>query len=443
MPNGELRRANLKMLFERAKQYEKASFKGLFNFINFIDKLKTTSGDMTSAKLIGENEDVVRIMSIHKSKGLEFPVVFLAGTGKGFNMQDLNDTILMHQDIGLGPKYINYENRIEYNTLAKEAIRINSYNMYEDKENKTKINPLLIKKYKSYLDWLELVYLNNKEKTDSIFSVKIHKKNEILKHGQKEEKEDEQKDFLDQLKKRVTTNNEDIIKKLKWKYEYIDSILIPTKTSVTKIKELENENISSLEETAEIKNIQEYKMLTNKPKFLNKEEKITSSKKGTLMHLCVQKMNEKEEYNIEKLQIMVDGLCAKNIITENEKEAIQINKLYEYTKSSLWNELKSAKEINKEKPFYINILAKDVFEIDTDETILVQGIIDLYYINKNNELILVDFKTDYIKEGEEDKLVKKYNKQLEIYKKALESSLKRKVVHTYIFSMQLNKLIEL
>mgnify|MGYP002591019258 FL=1 len=140
---------------------------------------------------------------------------------------------------------------------------------------------------------------------------------------------------------------------------------------------------------------------------------------------------------------MVDGLCAKNIITENEKEAIQINKLYEYTKSSLWNELKSAKEINKEKPFYINILAKDVFELDTDETILVQGIIDLYYINKNNELILVDFKTDYIKEGEEDKLVKKYNKQLEIYKKALESSLKREVVHTYIFSMQLNKLIEL
>ena len=192
MPNGELRRANLKMLFERAKQYETASFKGLFNFINFIDKLKTTSGDMTSAKLIGENEDVVRIMSIHKSKGLEFPVVFLAGTGKGFNMQDLNDTILMHQDIGLGPKYINYENRIEYNTLAKEAIRINSYketlseemrilyvaltrakerliitglrkdaekalkdkekmlNMYENKENKTKINPLLIKKYHSY-----------------------------------------------------------------------------------------------------------------------------------------------------------------------------------------------------------------------------------------------------------------------------------------------------
>ena len=97
MPNGILRQANLKMLFERAREYEKASFKGLFNFINFIDKLRKTSGDMSSAKLIGENEDVVRIMSIHKSKGLEFPVVILAGTGKGFNLQDLNDTILMQK----------------------------------------------------------------------------------------------------------------------------------------------------------------------------------------------------------------------------------------------------------------------------------------------------------------------------------------------------------
>ena len=105
MPNGNLRASNLKMLFEKAKQYEKTSFKGLYNFISFIDKLKLSSGDMSGAKLIGENEDVVRIMSIHKSKGLEFPVVFLSGTSKKFNMQDLNkDNILLHQDLGLRPK---------------------------------------------------------------------------------------------------------------------------------------------------------------------------------------------------------------------------------------------------------------------------------------------------------------------------------------------------
>lgn len=105
MPNGTLRVANLKILFEKAKEYEKTSFKGLYNFISFIDKLRLSNKDMSGAKLIGENDDVIRIMSIHKSKGLEFPVVFLSGTGKRFNVQDLNtNPILMHQDIGIRTK---------------------------------------------------------------------------------------------------------------------------------------------------------------------------------------------------------------------------------------------------------------------------------------------------------------------------------------------------
>ena len=105
MPNGKLRVANLKILFEKAKQYEKTSFKGLYNFISFIDKLRLRSKDMSGAKLIGENDDVIRIMSIHKSKGLEFPVVFLSGTGKRFNIQDINtNPILLHQDLGIRAK---------------------------------------------------------------------------------------------------------------------------------------------------------------------------------------------------------------------------------------------------------------------------------------------------------------------------------------------------
>lgn len=101
MPNGAIKTANLKMLFERAKEYEKASFKGLYNFLNFIDKINKNNSDTGSAKLIGENENVIRIMSIHKSKGLEFPITFLCGTGKNFNMKDLTQNILLHQDIGL------------------------------------------------------------------------------------------------------------------------------------------------------------------------------------------------------------------------------------------------------------------------------------------------------------------------------------------------------
>ena len=221
MPNGVLRQANLNILFEKAKEYEKSTFKSLFNFINFIDKLKTNNGDMDSAKLIGENEDVVRIMSIHKSKGLEFPVVFLCSTAKKFNMQDLNDNILLHQDIGIGPKYIDYERRIEYNTLAKIAIakKIKTETISEEmrilyvaltrakekliitglskdieKEQKKKkdlletyneknINPNILKNYKSYLDWIELVYLNNINEMKYIIDLKIIQRMNYYKNG--------------------------------------------------------------------------------------------------------------------------------------------------------------------------------------------------------------------------------------------------------------------
>lgn len=240
--NGKLRQANLKMLFEKARQYEEASFKGLYNFINFIDKIKTNNKDMGAAKIIGENENVVRIMSIHKSKGLEFPVVFLSGTSKSFNQKDLNDNILMHQDLGFGPKYINYEKRIEYNTLAKEALKIKlkteslseemrilyvaltrakeklyitgieknfQKNIKEKQEliqiyNGEKLNINLIKKYKSYLDWIELVYLNCGNKMKDLLQIHKHSYKEL---NYAKEESNEQIDFIELIQKHMELLN--------------------------------------------------------------------------------------------------------------------------------------------------------------------------------------------------------------------------------------------
>ncbi len=123
MPAGEQRQANLRVLFERARQFEETSYKGLFNFINFVDKLKSSRGDMGSAKILGENDNVVRIMSIHKSKGLEFPVVILAGCGKRFNLQDMNKSILLHQELGFGPDVVDPRRRLSYPSMPKQAIR--------------------------------------------------------------------------------------------------------------------------------------------------------------------------------------------------------------------------------------------------------------------------------------------------------------------------------
>ncbi len=123
MPGGLQRQANLRALYDRAKQYEATSLRGLFRFLRFIERMKDSGGDLGTARALGEQEDVVRIMSIHKSKGLEFPVVFTAGLAKMFNQQDLNGSFLLHKELGFGPKFVDPELRVSYPMLPMLAIR--------------------------------------------------------------------------------------------------------------------------------------------------------------------------------------------------------------------------------------------------------------------------------------------------------------------------------
>lgn len=466
MPNGLLRIANLKMLFEKAKQYEKTSFKGLYNFISFIDKLKLSNKDMSGAKLIGENEDVIRIMSIHKSKGLEFPVVFLCGTGKNFNVQDLNNNaILLHQDIGIGPKYVNYMEGITYNTLTREAIKYKSkiemlseemrilyvaltrakekliitgiekdyrksiekkeelLDTYKIIEENSKINKNIVQKYLSYLDWIELIYLNSAKRLENMLILKTYKKKELLKSLK--DKPKEEIDFKEKIDKLDVKIEKELKEKLEWKYSKDKANNIITKSSVTQIKNMKLD----LDENK----THEYKT----PEFLKEEKELTPSEKGTLMHLILQKLDENVDYDIEKIEELIVKLQNKNIITQKEKEAVNKNDVYKFTNSNIWKEMKNAKEIQKERPFYINIPASEIYDEDIEEEILVQGIIDLYYITKDNRLVLVDYKTDRV--NEEKELIDKYKIQLSIYKRALEKALNRKVDNIYLYSVYLGK----
>ena len=486
MPNGELRQANLKILFERAKQYETASFKGLYNFIQFIEKLKLSSGDLGSAKIIGENDNVIRIMSIHKSKGLEFPVVFLSSTGKQFNLMDLNQDILLHQDLGIGVKYIDYEKQIEYDTLTKYAVKNKIFvetlseemrilyvaltrakekliitgikkdyeKEYEKmqqqieiyKKNNGKINHILLKKYKKYLDWILLVYLYEKNTLNNLVNLNIITKKMAIKNFKQIKKKDI--NILDLLENNIS--NEEEINKINeinnFKYKDIIATKIPTKTSVTKIKEIHN---NQMEESEEI-DLFELKTKKNTlkqatfsiPNFMKdqqEKEKITATQKGTLIHLCLQKLNENHEYSKEDIKYLIQDLQNKKIITETEAKSININYIMQFMNSLIWNEMKNAKEVYKEKPFYININAKDIYNVETSEKILVQGIIDLYYITHDNKLVLVDYKTDYIKN--ENELINKYKEQLELYQEALEAALHKKVDKKYIYSTYLGKAV--
>ena len=501
LPNGELRQANLKMLFERAKEYESASFKGLFNFIRFIEGLKVGSGDLSSAKIIGENEDVVRIMSIHKSKGLEFPVVFLSSASSNFNMQDLNKDILLNNDLGLGVKYIDYDMQIKYDTLtklalknkeleyliaeemrilyvaltrAKEKIYITGISkdykkekekieelcrIYKNKGNK--INPILIKKYKSYLEWIEIVFSNSFDKMNELADINVIKKEKILNNIKKEEKEEFNViEYLNEKSRNVIDEEVDLIKnKLDFQYEYTEEIEIPSKTSITAIahknkkeiirtdfKEedyLEDLKIDKIEEKEE--NLNTEKIEFPIPNFMKNsdEEIITAAKKGTIVHLCLKLLDVKKEYNIEDVNELINELVRKELITEKEAKSVNTYQILQFTNSNIWKELKMAKEIYKEQPFYINVPANEAGDFESKENILAQGIIDLFYINKDDELILVDYKTDFVKHGEENILIQRHTPQLMLYKQALENALNRRVDKIYIYSTVLGKEIKI
>ena len=176
--------------------------------------------------------------------------------------------------------------------------------------------------------------------------------------------------------------------------------------------------------------------LTIAPKFLEKVQKLNAAQKGTVIHLCVQKLDESKEYSLEDIKEFIDNLKERHIISEVEADSVNINLLYRYTKSVLWQEIKQAKEVHKEQPFYVNIPAKKIYdEAEENEMILVQGIIDLYYINKEGKLILVDYKTDYVTNGDVSKLEERYRVQLDLYKIALENATGKKVDKAMIWAL--------
>ena len=448
MKNGELKTANLKMLFEKAKDYEQGSFKGLYNFIGFIDRVIKANSDMGAPKLIGENEDVIRIMSIHKSKGLEFPVVFLCGTGNEFNMQDLTDNILIHAELGFGPKYINYERKITYNTLAREAIKHQLSKELKEEEMRllyvalTRAREKLIitgvdhnlkesikektesyqspEKAKSFLDWLERIIYSDEEISKYI-DVYEHKKsefiNQTIENNNTKPKEIEDRSI-----------NEEIDKILTWKYPNEELTKIQGKSSVSELT----------------KGKEEQEELTIKaPRFLEGELPLSKAEIGTVVHLVMQKLDFKSNYSMEKVEELLEELQQKEMITEKQKKNIPKEKILKFTQSKLFEEIGKAKEVYKEQPFYISIPVNEIYDTESNEGILIQGIIDLFFITQEGQIVLVDYKTDYVPNEDENNLKGKYKAQLKFYQRALQQSKNQKISKIYIYSTYLDRCIEI
>lgn len=267
LPDGAIRTANLKTLLDKATMYDKTSYRGLFNFITFLDNIKESSGDLGSSKEIGENDNVVRIMSIHKSKGLEFPIVFLAGTSRKFNMRDFSNPIILHQDYGFGADVIDNEKRIYYSSVPKLALKLKSKkeSMSEemrilyvaltrarekliitametdiekkiDKWNK-KNTEYAIASSNNFAEWICRTVISN----NAPWKINKWKYNDVLKLSNIEEGDTNYvSTLLNNIDRdlKFTDEYKFIDSRLNWKYKYAYSTKIPNKVTVTELKRL-------------------------------------------------------------------------------------------------------------------------------------------------------------------------------------------------------------
>ncbi|VBB05050.1 dna helicase subunit adda [Lucifera butyrica] len=485
MPGGMFRQANLRAMYDRARQYESTSFRGLFRFLRFIDRLRDKGTDLSVARALGESEDVVRIMSIHKSKGLEFPVVFLADLGKQINLQDSRGLVLRHKKLGVGPYATFPELRLRYPTLARygiawkltletkaEELRILYVAMTRAREKLVLIgsagklsgkcakwrygagcrNPVLpaalIAGARTYLDWLcpaVMRHADGKElrayggdsreedwcmaDADGVhWGVQIIQADDIRLPEAAAASTDELLEKvrrLEPLEEAVGTAWVEEI--LSWRYACGQAVGKPAKLSVTEMKRrfevsYEGDSRPVLAESS----------LQTRPRFIQQKSKLTATETGVLMHTVMQHLRLEQGITAERLQAQLEEMVAREILLPEYLSAVDQTAILAFFTRPLGRRLLAARNVRREVPFSFMLPAERFYPELTGygERIFIQGVIDCLF-REEDGLVLVDYKTDRRQGAAE--LRDKYALQLSIYGEAAESILKEKVKEKYLY----------
>ncbi|SES80705.1 helicase-exonuclease AddAB subunit AddA [[Clostridium] polysaccharolyticum] len=488
MPAGEQRMANLDMLLQKAQDFEGTSYKGLFQFNRYIERLHKYNIDFGEAFLSEDGMDAVRIMSIHKSKGLEFPVVFVSGMGKPFNLQDARSKLIVHEDLGLGADFIDVDIRLKKPTLRKRAIQkrialeslgeelrvlyvaltrakekliltgfvkkledtMAKWEKSRDRQSE-KMSYLELSQANSYFSWVGscLFYPNT-------LPIEITKKSWhpfIVSEVEKSVGHQFDREALLQWDTQEVHSGEirDQIKyQLSFPYPFSREQEIPAKFSVTELKlrygqEEEAKNLVSPVQEEKNKEGTEGSAAVI-PKFMKEETEETPAARGILYHkvmqeICFAKINEKEDVGEE-----LDRLVEEQKITRDQKESLDIRKIQAFFHTDLAKQMKQAECENRlfrEKQFVMGVPANTIpIGSTSEELVLIQGIIDAYYETADG-VVLIDYKTDYIPYGKEEEFVKKYASQVEYYALALNKVLNKEVTEKYLYSFAMKKVLKI
>ena len=474
--NSSMAKSNVRMLYTKANDFETNNFKGIFNFVNYIEKIRTKGMDSDSAKLIDENDNVVRIMTIHKSKGLEFPVVFVARTTTKFNKRDLNSAILTHKDFGIGINIIDYARRISYPTAIKNAMKysmecedvsedmrilyvaltrarekliiVGHHNEYKKLIDSVAaklvgegdvISPNKVLSCNSFMEWIVMATIRNSSveynggknlflvNDGSKFVYKSVYANEL-------ETADVVSDNVQPVPFDTDCHNDDVFKTLSFEYPYKEMVIVPANISVTELKKkaMEEQNTHSIFASK----------VAAVPEFVKKSQKVTAAAKGTLMHLVMEKTDFSKSTPSE-LNAQLDDMLAKGYITQKEYDAVNIDDIIKFVNSSLGQKvLENYNRFYREYSFKYTMKASEIYGGTCDDHIIVQGIIDAFYIDNDGKIVIIDYKTDKITENEQ-KTAEKYREQLKYYSIAIEKILKMPVKDAYIYLFETGNAIKM
>lgn len=492
MPAGDKRKANLNMLVQQAIRFEGTSFSGLFHFIRYMERLDRYDVDFGEAKVTGEDDKSVRIMSIHKSKGLEFPIVFVAGMGKNFNTQDSRAKLLLHQDYGIGMDYIDLDLRIKEPTLIKkfiqkqliteslgEELRVLYVALTRAKEKLiltagVKDMKKLLEKYAlkaitprntlsylelsaaaSYLDWIMLSMIQQKGfeelllsyglpascATDDKLSVREYTYEMLLEREKEQQVVKEIKEDILLNRSEAAIYDEkyksDIKAYFEYKYPFQAEAGIHTKVTVSELKKMGQQEEEELSEALPVLKSQQEEYPV--PAFLKEIKEEKGADLGTLIHKVLELTPFESMYGEKELADHLDRLVKEKRLLPEELKILDIGRISKLYQSELGQRLRMAESegrLFKERQFIMGVKAKDINgELQSEELVLVQGVIDAYFI-EGNEIILVDYKSDaYVTE---EKLKSRYHMQLKHYQKALEQLTGMKVKESIIYSVWLS-----
>lgn len=450
LQGGKLRRANLTLLFEKAVKFEQSSSYGLFRFVRYIEKLQKTNFGLKKARTEGENADVVRIMTIHKSKGLEFPVVLVCQLGKRFNLRDAGNKMVLDYQLGIGLKKMDEKARIISETFPRaviaekmkatqisEEMRILYVAMTRAKEKLILIGndkkpPPDAASGRCYMDWLLAALGENPD--ENIWDIR---KGDVAQVAQKEA--GKQKRLAN-----IFQNMDAIVPKgakrddLSFSYAHAHAAHAPAKMSVSEVKRLYFNEFLRDSLGLHEKERRDF----SPPAFMQDISKIDAAGRGIIMHTLLEHL----DINRTTAQDVADltaRLVALSLLTAEEAEIVEIPKLTAFLSSPLAQRMRKADKIHREIPFAVNMpagLINSSFSA-VDGDVLIHGVIDACF-EEGGKMVIVDYKTERIT-GDINIIVEKYRPQMELYHRAVEKIFPKKVGEKIMYFFDIGQAVVL